>query len=156
MADLLREPPTLVSIRRFLLIALAGGSIGTAGELALLGHVESRAQWIPLVALGAAILVLLWHALAPGRSSVRVLRLLMGAFIVAGVVGVGLHYDGNAEFERELHPADGGLTFFTHVLTGATPTLAPGSMVLLGLVGLAHAYRHPSATGGAGHREKAS
>ena len=147
MADPRREPPTLVSIRRFLLIALAGGIVGTAGELVLLGHVESRAQWIPLAALGAATFVLLWHAVAPGRNSVRVLRLLMGAFIAAGVVGVGLHYDGNAEFERELHPGDSGLTFLAHVAAGATPVLAPGSMVLLGLVGIAHTYRHPAAAG---------
>ena len=33
--------------------------------------------------------------------------------------------------------------------TGATPVLAPGTMLLLGLVGLAHAYRHPRATPGA-------
>ena len=156
MADPVREPPTLASIRRFLLVSLAVGIAGTAGELLLLGHVESTAQWIPVVALGTAILVLVWHAVAPGRRSVRALRLLMAAFIVSGIVGVALHYDGNAEFERELHPTDAGMTFITHVLTGATPALAPGSMVLLGLVGLVHAYRHPSATGGADHRERSS
>jgi hypothetical protein len=80
----------------------------------------------------------------------------MFAFIVSGAVGVGLHYDGNLEFERELHPKDSGMTFLMHVLAGATPVLAPGSMVLLGLVGLAHAYRHPSATGGSDRQETAS
>jgi hypothetical protein len=29
-------------------------------------------------------------------------------------------------------------------LTGATPVLAPGSMSLLGFVGLAFTYRHPA------------
>jgi len=151
-----RESPTLASIRTFLLAALALGIIGTAGELILLGHIESLAQWTPLAALGASVLVLLWHAAAPGRNSVWTLRLLMVTFIVSGVAGVGLHYDGNAEFERELHPKDAGMAFLTHVLAGATPVLAPGSMVLLGLVGLVHAYRHPSATGGSDHRETAS
>jgi len=149
------ESPTLRSIRTLLLAALALGSVGTAGELILLGHVDSPAQWIPLVALVVAILVQLWHAAAPGRRSVRALRLLMVAFLVSGVIGVGLHYDGNLEFERELHPKDDGMTFLTHVLSGATPVLAPGSMVLLGLVGLAHAYRHPSATGGSDRQETA-
>ena len=151
-----RESATLTSIRTFLLAALALGSVGTAGELILLGHIESATQWIPVAALSAAVLVLLWHAAAPGRRSVRALRLLMVAFIVSGVVGVGLHYDGNVEFERELHPKDGGLTFLAHVLAGATPVLAPGSMVLLGLVGLVYAYRHPSATGGSDRQETAS
>ena len=151
-----RESQTLASLRTFLLAALAIGIVGTAGELILLGHIESPAQWIPVAALGAAVLVVLWHAVAPGRATVRALRLLMVAFILSGVVGVGLHYDGNLEFERELHPKDGGVTLLTHVLSGATPVLAPGSMVLLGLVGLAHAYRHPSATGGSDRQEIAS
>ena len=150
------ESPTLTSLRTLLLAALALGMVGTAGELILLGHIESPAQWIPLAALGAAVLVLLWHAAAPGRNSVWALRLLMTAFIVSGIAGVGLHYDGNVEFERELHPQDDGMTFLTHVLAGATPVLAPGSMVLLGLVGLAHTYRHPSASRGSDRQERAS
>ena len=150
------ESRTLSSLRQFLLASLALGIAGTAGELLLLGHVESLAQWIPVAALGVALVVLLWHATRPSRGSVLTLQLLMAAFIVSGIAGVGLHYDGNAEFEHELHPKDGGLTFLSHVLAGATPVLAPGSMVLLGLVGLAHAYRHPSAAGGSRHRETAS
>jgi len=82
---------------------------------------------------------------APQRRSVRMVQLVMVVFIVFGVIGVGLHYDGNAEFERELHPEDAGVIFLRHVVAGATPVLAPGSMVLLGLIGIAHTYRHPAA-----------
>src|SRR5688500_719168 len=151
-----REPATLTWIRKFLLISLVLGVIGTAGELVLLGHIESPAQWLPLGALVASIPLLLWHAKAPGKTTVRTLQLLMVVFIVFGIVGVGLHYDGNAEFERELHPDDAGMTFLSHVAAGATPVLAPGSMVLLGLVGMAHAYRHPSSTGGLDRQETVS
>jgi hypothetical protein len=35
------------------------------------------------------------------------------------------------------------MSLVSKTLTGATPVLAPGSMSLLGLVGLAFAYRHP-------------
>jgi hypothetical protein len=73
------------------------------------------------------------------------MQVLMVGFIVCGVLGVGLHYNGNVEFERELHPDERGFEFLRRTLAGATPVLAPGSMVLLGLVGLAHVYRHPSA-----------
>lgn len=138
------EPPALAFIRRLLLWSLLAAILGTAGELILLGHIESLAQWTPLVALGAAVPVLLWHAVSPRKATVRAVQVLMVAFILLGAVGVGLHYDGNAEFERELHPKDAGLTFVSHVAAGATPLLAPGSMVLLGLVGIAHTYRHPS------------
>ena len=139
-----QESSTLTFIRRLLLASLAGGVVGTAVELILLGHVDSAAQWIPVVALAAAVPLLLWHAARPGPLTVRVIRLLMCAYIVFGVIGVGLHYDGNVEFERELHPKDAGLAFLRHTIAGATPVLAPGSMVLLGLLGIAHTYRHPA------------
>jgi hypothetical protein len=150
------ETSTLTCIRRFLLLSLALGVIGTAGELVLLGHIESPAQWLPLVALVLSIPLLLWHARWPGKASVRMLQLLMIVFVAFGLVGVGLHYDGNAEFERELHPDDAGMTYLGHVVAGATPVLAPGSMVLLGLVGMAHAYRHPSAAAGVNRQERVS
>ena len=146
-----RESETLAAIRRLLFGALAIGVLGTSGELILLRHIDKLAQWIPLVCLAACMPVLIWHAVAPSAVSVRVLRGLMLAFIALGVVGVGLHYDGNVEFERELHPDERGWEFVRKTIAGATPVLAPGSMVLLGLVGLAHAYRHPSLVGGS-HR----
>ena len=37
--------------------------------------------------------------------------------------------------------------FLRKPVAGATPLLAPGSLVLLGLVGVAHAYRHPASVG---------
>jgi len=148
-----RESETLASIRTLLLAALAVGVIGTTGELILLRHIDEPAQWIPLVCLVAAVPVLIWHASSPGVASVRTLQALMLAFIGLGMVGVGLHYDGNVEFQRELNPSERGWTFVRKTVAGATPVLAPGSMVLLGLVGLAHAYRHPSADGGRSRQE---
>ena len=136
---------TLTFIRRLLLASLSAGIAGTAAELILLGHVDSAAQWIPVVALVATVPVLAWHAARPGPLTVRLIRLIMCAYIVCGVVGVGLHYYGNVEFERELHPKDAGLMFLRHTIAGATPVLAPGSMVLLGLLGIAHTFRHPAA-----------
>ena len=148
-----RESETLASIRKLLLGALTVGVIGTIGELILLRHFDKPAQWIPLAALATAVPILIWHASAPSAASVRTLQVLMLAFAVLGVVGVGFHYDGNVEFERELNPNERGWTFLRKTVAGATPVLAPGSMVLLGLVGLAHAYRHPSADGGPSRQE---
>jgi hypothetical protein len=148
-----READTLASIRKLLLAALAVGVVGTIGELILLRHIDSLAQWVPLVLLGAGVPILCWHYRSPSAASVRTTQGLMLAFIAVGVLGVGLHYDGNVDFERELHPSEGGWTFVRKTVAGATPVLAPGSMVLLGLVGLAHAYRHPSMDGGASRQE---
>lgn len=149
-----RESETLASIRKLLLGALAIGVIGTTGELILLRHIDKPAQWIPLVALVAALPILIWHGSSPGGASVRTLRVLMAAFIALGASGVGLHYNGNVEFERELHPSERGWEFLRKTVAGATPVLAPGSMVLLGLIGLAHAYRHPAIDGGQRRQEK--
>jgi hypothetical protein len=148
-----REPETLASIRKLLLGALVIGVMGTIGELILLRHIDEPAQWIPVVALVLALPVLIWHASSPSAATVRVLQALMALFLVLGVVGVGLHYDGNVEFERELHPSERGWEFLRKTVAGATPVLAPGSLVLLGLVGLAHAYRHPSLDGGQRRQE---
>ena len=148
-----RESETLASIRQLLLAALAIGVVGTSGELILLRHFDEPAQWIPVVALAAAVPILLWHAAASSAATVRTLQALMLVFVVLGVIGVGLHYDGNVEFERELHPGERGWEFVRKTVAGATPVLAPGSMVLLGLIGLAHAYRHPSLDGGRQRQE---
>jgi hypothetical protein len=65
-------------------------------------------------------------------------------FLVAGGAGVILHYRGNTEFERERDPVIAGWDLFRRALQGATPALAPGTMVLLGSIGLLYAYRHPA------------
>jgi len=153
MAGTPRDSETLATIRALLLGALAIGVLGTIGELILLRHIDKVTQWIPLVLLVGSVPLLAWHAKKPRASSVRTLQGVMLAFVAAGVLGVGLHYDGNVDFERELQPDEHGWTFLRKTVAGATPVLAPGSMVLLGLVGLAHAYRHPALTGPDGPQE---
>jgi hypothetical protein len=138
-----RESNTLATIRKLLFGTLVVGVAGTVGELILLGHTESPAQWVPLIALAASALAMIWHHSRPTPATVLVMQACMAIFIVAGVIGVGLHVNGNAGFERELHPDERGIEFVRKTVAGATPILAPGSMVLLGLVGFAHTYRHP-------------
>ena len=80
----------------------------------------------------------------------------MTLFVFAGPIGMGLHYGANSEFEREMDPSLNGYRLFTVSLSGATPLLAPGSMVQLGLIGLVYTYRHPrlaSAAQNAGRQE---
>ena len=129
-----------------LLGTLAAGLVGTLTELLLLGHFESASQWIPLALLAIGILVATWHAARPSALTVRALQVTMALCVAAGALGVGLHYDGNVEFELEITPAMDGLELVRKALTGATPVMAPGAMAMLGLIGLAHAYRHPCTT----------
>jgi hypothetical protein len=86
---------------------------------------------------------------APTRKKLRLLQVLMILFLGSGILGVGLHYQGNHEFELEMYPSLSGLELMSKTLTGATPVLAPGSMSLLGVIGLASTYRHPLLRGDA-------
>ena len=135
-------------VRQILLATLAIGMAGTATELWLIDHTEGWDQLIPMVLLGAGLIVCASHALRPTAGSVRLLQAVMLLFVVSGGVGVLLHYRGNVEFEREMYPSMEGFELFRNTMTGATPVLAPGTMLLLGLVGLAHSYRHPRLTPG--------
>ena len=134
---------TSARIRRLLLATLAVGMIGMSAELLLIGHRETVQQQIPLLLLGMGVVVAVWHAAAPRRVTVRALQLTMVLFVASGLAGVALHYRGNVEFELEMYPSMGGIELVQKTLTGATPVLAPGSMTLLGLIGLTHAYKHP-------------
>ena len=64
-------------------------------------------------------------------------------FVLSGLVGLILHYQGNAEFELEMYPSLNGLELFWEAIRGATPTLAPGTMIQLGLLGWVYTIRHP-------------
>ena len=119
------------------------GATGTGTELLLIGHFEDQSQFIPLALISAALAAAAWLALRPGRAALRTFKVLMIGFVLGGAVGVGLHYQGNEEFELEMYPDLSGVELVQETLTGALPVLAPGTMAVLGLVGLAVTYRHP-------------
>ena len=135
---------TLAAVRRWLLATLLVGTIGMEGELLLIGHFEEWVQLTPVVLLALGALALVWHAAAPRAATVHAVRSVMALFVVSGAFGVVLHYRGNVEFELEMYPTMSGLELVEKTLTGATPVLAPGSMALLGLVGLTQTLRHPA------------
>ncbi|MCY3681076.1 MAG: hypothetical protein OXH16_06750 [Gemmatimonadetes bacterium] len=130
-------------LRRFVLAILIMGIVGTGAELVLLEHMEDFWQWVPLVLFVAALPCAGWLLVAPGVVSVRIFQIVMVLFVVSGFVGQWLHYKGNVEFELEMYPSRGGLELVWEALGGATPSLAPGTMTLLGLLGLAVCFRHP-------------
>lgn len=149
-------------LRAMLLGLFLLASAGTLAELLLLEHFEDWEQWLPLGTLVLGFGSGLVAALRPDRRTLLVYRVVMALFLVAGVAGFYLHYTGNVEFELEMNPSAGGLGLVWEALTGATPALAPGSMLLLGALGLVFTYRHPALasraaqTGRAGPRETSS
>lgn len=135
---------TVTLLRRLLFATLVLGTSGTLAELLLLEHFEDWKQYLPLILLGIALLAELWYVAGRHRASVRAVQATMWLCIVAGGVGVILHYRGNMEFEREMVPTIAGFALFREAMMGATPALAPGQLVQLGLLGLAWTFRHPA------------
>ena len=135
-------------LRRVVLALVLFGMLGLAAELVLLEHFDEAWQFAPFVALalgaatGGALLA------RPSRGAVRATRLAMGLCVAVAAIGVVLHYRGNAAFELERAPTLGGAALVRESLFGATPALAPGALLHLGLLGLACCWRHP-AEGGA-------
>jgi hypothetical protein len=136
---------TLDRLRRMLLAILIIGLAGTATELLLLDHDEEVIQLVPLALIGIAFVAIAWHALDQGGAGLRLFQIVMMLFIVAGGVGMVLHYRANVEFQREVDPSIAGRALIVKAMKAkAPPALAPGTMSQLGLIGLAYAYRYPS------------
>ena len=132
------------TLRRLVLIVLTIGIVGVGFELVLLDHTEDNWQWVPIVLLAAGLPVSIWLILSPGFAIIRAYQVLMGMFVLSGFVGQWLHYQGNVEFELEMYPSREGLELVWEALGGAYPSLAPGTMTLLGLLGLVACLRHPA------------
>ncbi len=130
----------LSTARRWLLVVLVLGICGMGAELVLLVHYEAIDQLIPLALGAAGLAVLAWVTVAPGRASLAATKAVMAGFVVSGGVGVWLHFQANAEFQRDIDPALAGLDLVWKVLQAkAPPALAPGLMVQLGLLGWLYA-----------------
>ena len=133
------------AIRRVLLALLTFGLSGTAVELLLLGHYEASWQIVPLFFIGCALVVIAAHVMVGGTGTVQLLRVAMSALIVAGLIGVALHYRGSLEFQVEIDPTQSRWQLFTKAIRAkAPPALAPGVLVQFGLLGWLYAFRHPA------------
>lgn len=133
---------TLQIVRRFLFVILMIGMTGTAAELVLLEHDEGAIQLVPLVLLALGLGSVAWHSIRPAAFTVRAVRVVMAAFVVAGLAGIYFHYRANLEFQLETDPSLAGAALFWRALAAKVPpALAPGVMTQLGLLGLAYTYR---------------
>ena len=131
----------LSNIRAVVLVVLVIGMAGLLAELALIAHYEDPAQWLPIALLAAGLVVVLL-ALALARSWTQLLmQITMVLVVAAGFLGVYFHFQGSREFQLEMDPQMRGTSLVWHVLRAKSPpTLAPGSMMQLGILGLGYAY----------------
>jgi hypothetical protein len=128
-------------LRRWLLWVLVLGLVGTETELLLLEHYEDPWQFVPLFLIALGFAVLVWYTRRRDAASLRTLKIIMGMFLIAGFVGLALHFRGAAQFQLELDPVIGKWDLVKKVMrVKAPPVLAPGVMLQLGLIGLAYAF----------------
>ncbi len=143
---MLETTAAAAGLRRILLLIVALGALGLIGELFLLEHFEEWTQWVPFVALALGLAGCGALVSRPGPGLVRAFRWIMAATIATGGVGIWLHFAGNRAFEVEMDASQSGWLLVWQSLRGATPALAPGAMVQLGLIGLLYTWRHPALT----------
>ena len=124
-------------LHRLLLAIFTAGLLGTAAELLLLEHFEDWPQLIPLALIALGLGVVAWYWTSGNEASTKAFGTVIALFVFAGILGVILHYRGNVEFEKERAPELHGLALFWEAIRGATPALAPGSMILLAAIGYA-------------------
>ena len=95
-----RVGDSLAIVRRILMLVLWLGLFGTTADLLLLDHVESWTQWIPLIAIALAALALVSVSISSSIASRRLLQIAMLLLVITGGLGVFLHYQGIAEFQK--------------------------------------------------------
>ena len=129
----------LSKIRRLVLSALLLALLGTGAELLLVGHTEDRLQWTPLLLILLCLIALTWNAVSRSVASIWLLQGTMALFLLGGVTGLVVHWQGKIEFKRETDSSlSGAKLFFEAMKSQSPPALAPGVFILMALLGLAY------------------
>ena len=123
-------------MKKVLTLTVLFMALGTGAELILIDHYEDGWQLVPIILIGLSLLLFVVLRWAP--KLVLVFKVLMGLCVISGIIGAWLHLKANMEFGSELHASSTGWTLFVDSLSGALPTLAPGSMIVFGLIGYSY------------------
>lgn len=127
-----------IRLKQVITVALLFMMIGTTMELYLLDHYEDTLQLIPLFCIGAALLVMLLLFFQRSRGLIIAFQLILGMTALSGIYGAYLHLRANYEFELEMRPTAKGWDLFVEAMSGALPSLAPASMMVLALIGYSY------------------
>lgn len=125
-------------ITRTILFALLFMMIGTMLELYLLDHYEGWQQLIPLLAIGGSLVSMGWYALQRTAVYGYIFLGFLTVTALSGGAGVYLHLAANLEFEQDMKPSAAFMDVFVESLSGALPTLAPASLIVLALIGYSY------------------
>ena len=109
-------------------------------ELALIDHYENTKQIIPIVSLFGVFVLTAASFTKLQKSFVQIFRLWMLITGLVGMLGFAFHAYGNYEFAIEIYPNSSTWQLIEKTIKGATPLLAPGAMIGLGLLGIIRQY----------------
>ena len=101
-------------------------------------HYEDTLQLIPILCIAASILALFILFIKKTKWTRSLFKLVLALTALSGVYGAFLHLKANYEFELEMKPGAKGWDLFLESLSGALPSLAPGSMIVLALIGYSY------------------
>ena len=146
----------LATASNLLLIILVLCLVGTIAELLLLRHMGSGWEYIPIVIVGLSFPALAWNLASKSVASRLLMKLLMAASLASGILGTWLHFNANVGYERESNPGLGLVEVYKLALGGSTPTLAPGMMIQLALVGFVFLFLQSYSNRGTGSAPRKS
>ena len=125
-------------LRKVLVLALLFMMIGSLLELYLLDHYEDSWQLIPILSVGTTLVTLLILFFKKTTKVVNLFKAVLILTALSGVYGVYLHLQSNFEFEQDMKPTASFWQLITDSLSGALPTLAPMSLVVLACIGYSY------------------
>ena len=125
-------------LKKVLVLALLFMMIGSLLELYLLDHYEDSWQLIPILSVGTTLVTLLILFFKKTTKVVNLFKAVLILTALSGVYGVFLHLQSNFEFEQDMKPTATNLELITDSLSGALPTLAPMSLVVLACIGYSY------------------
>ena len=136
MMQKIKSPNTRIT--RLILIAIAFMSVGLSIELYLLDHYEGILQLIPIICVNTSMMLALALFKLRKQSILTLFNISLILTTISGITGIFLHLKANFEFEKEIKPSLAGMDLFVESLSGALPSLAPGSLFLLALIGYSY------------------
>lgn len=131
-------------LRHFLIWVVGFIFIGTVIELLLLEHYVETPQFIPYILCGFGLISLVIARLKSTHQTIIMLRWVMAAVALGGLLGIFFHFKGNMAFAREINPTFSFGEALWPAIKGGNPALAPGILFLAGILGIAITYKHPS------------
>ena len=126
------------SVKKMIVLALLFMMIGTLLELYLLDHYEDAFQLIPVLCIAFSLINLIILFLKKSKIIIKLFKLVLVLTSFSGIYGVFLHLQSNFEFEQDMKPTATNWELFSESLSGALPTLAPMSMLVLAFIGYSY------------------